>query len=282
VPRADFERGAQLLAERYRLRWDPGPLFKEEGYLAGSDEHRLAELNAAIADPDAKAVIMARGGYGLLRILPFVDRDALRAHPKALIGFSDGTALCAFAHGAGLASVHGPVVTQLPRLAPEDRQTLFGILERPGPGLLLDELESVVPGRVQGPLVGGNLEVFSRLVGTPFLPDPTGAVLFFEDVHERPYEVDRLLTHLDLAGVFSVASAVICGEFVACDEPEATRAKVPTVTQVLEERLGRLAIPVVFDAKFGHGARNAPLPYGTMVELDTRHGQLVALEGAVA
>src|SRR5204863_6618808 len=144
---------------------------------------------------------LARGGYGAMRLLPHLDPELLRANPKPIVGFSDATALLAFAARAGVAAVHGPVITQLARLPEEDRAGLFGLLERPGPGLLCSGLDAPVPGRVQGPLVGGNLEVFSRLLGTPHLPDLVGAVLFFEDLGERPYRVDRLITHLDLAGV---------------------------------------------------------------------------------
>jgi muramoyltetrapeptide carboxypeptidase len=282
VPIDEVEAGALLLARRYRVRYDRTKLYEKSGYLAGSDEHRLGELRAAIEDPEAKAVLLARGGYGLLRLLPFLEPELLRAHPKPLIGFSDGTALLAYAARAGVASVHGPVLTQLARLPEPDRDHLFGLLERPGRGLLLEGLESAMPGRVAGPLLGGNLEVFSRLVGTPFLPDPTGAILFLEEIGERPYRVDRLLTHLDLAGIFSVVEAVIVGEFKDCQERPDSKLESPTVEEVLEERLGRLAIPVAFGAAVGHGSRNVALPYGTMVELDTRDGTLVALEGAVA
>jgi muramoyltetrapeptide carboxypeptidase len=148
--------------------------------------------------------------------------------------------------------------------------------------VLFEDLEVIIPGLVQGQLVGGNLEVLSRLVGTPFLPDLDGAVLFLEDVGERPYRVDRLLTHLDLAGVFNAVSAVVVGDFTNCKEPEGARFPSPTVEEVLDERLGRLPIPVVLGARFGHGDRNRALPYGTMVELDTRHGVLAAMEGAVS
>jgi muramoyltetrapeptide carboxypeptidase len=282
VPREEFEAGAKLLAARYRLAYDPETLFRAEGFLAGPDELRLEELSAAIADPEARAVVMARGGYGLTRILPLLAPDLLRGNPKPIVGFSDGTALLAFAAQAGVASVHGPVVAQFARIAEEDRDALFGILERPGPGLLFTGLDAAVPGRVQGPLLGGNLEVFSRLLGTPFLPDVTGAILFFEDIGERPYRIDRLITHLDLAGVWGAAAAVVLGEFVNCEERKDSPLRSPTTLQVLEERLSRLAIPVAFGAKLGHGARNIAVPYGTMVELDTRHGTLTAVEGAVS
>lgn len=282
VPREEHEAGARLLQERYRVRFDPATLYRKEGFLAGTDEQRLGELQTAIADPQNKAVVMARGGYGLLRLLPRLDPELLRRHPKPLVGFSDGTALLAWAARAGIAAIHGPVVTQLPRLSAEDRTALFGLLEQPGPGLLLEGLDSIVPGRVQGPLIGGNLEVFSRLIGTPFLPDLDGAILFLEDVGERPYRIDRLLTHLDLAGVFSAVAAVVVGEMTDCREPEGSRLASPPVEEVLADRLSRLAIPVVLGAPFGHGTRNVALPYGTLAELDTRHGRLVGLEGAVS
>jgi muramoyltetrapeptide carboxypeptidase len=218
----------------------------------------------------------------LLRILPFLDPALLRASARPIVGFSDGTALLGFAAHAGVASIHGPVISQLGGLPVEDQQTLIRLLEEPHPGTLLNDLDELIPGRVQGRLLGGNLEVFSRLVGTPYMPDLGGAILFFEDLGERPYRVDRLLTFLDLAGVFGAASAVIAGDFSSCLEPEATRAGAPTVAEVLIERLGRLPIPVALGAAIGHGSRNAALPYGCLAELDTRHGAVVALEGAVS
>ena len=281
VPREAFTAGIEILRARYDVRFDDG-VFAREGYLAGSDERRLAELAAALGDADARAIVMARGGYGLMRLLPFLDAAALVARPRPIVGFSDGTALLAAAARAGIASIHGPVVTQLGNLATADQRTLFDRLETPGPALLLDGLDGLIPGRVRGPLVGGNLEVFSRLIGTPWLPDVTGAILFIEDLGERPYRIDRLLTHLDLAGLFSAVSGVVAGDFSGCREPEATRATSPTAEEVLVERLGRLPIPVALDGAFGHGTRNRALPYGTMCELDTGTGTLTALEGAVS
>jgi muramoyltetrapeptide carboxypeptidase len=281
VPPEAFAAGIDVLRARYDVRHDDG-VFAREGYLAGSDERRLLELNAALSDPDARAIVMARGGYGLLRLLPFVDAGALAARPRPIVGFSDGTALLAFAARTGVASIHGPVVTQLGSLSATDQRALFERLETPGPSLLLDGLEGLIPGRVRGPLVGGNLEVFSRLVGTPYLPDVSGAILFFEDLGERPYRIDRLLTHLDLAGVFGAAAGVIAGDFSSCREPEATRTDSPTAEDVLVDRLGRLPIPVALGGAFGHGTRNRALPYGTLCELDTAAGTLTALEGAVS
>ncbi len=282
VPPEAFAAGLAVLRARYDVRWDEPTVLARTGFLAGPDEQRLAALVDALAEPDVAAVIMARGGYGLLRLLPFLDPALLVRSPRPLVGFSDGTALLAVAAGAGVAAIHGPVVTQLPSLSSDDHAALFDRLERPGPAVLLDGLEEVVPGRVRGPLIGGNLEVFSRLLGTPFLPDLGGAILFFEDLGERPYRIDRLITHLDLAGVFSVAAGVVLGDFSSCREPEPTRAGTPTADEVLVERLGRLSIPVASGGAFGHGTRNRPLVTGALAELDTRSGTLVTLEGAVA
>lgn len=280
VPREAFLAGAATLRARYDVRFDDG-VFARDGFLAGSDERRLAELTAALSDPDAKAVLMARGGYGLLRLLPFLDPALLQARPRPLCGFSDGTALLAYAVRAGVGAVHGPVVTQLHNLGGADHQALFQLLEDPNPGVLLTDLGPVIPGRAAGPLLGGNLEVFSRLVGTRYLPDLAGAILFIEDLGERPYRIDRLLTTLDLAGVFDAVSAVVVGDFTGCDEPEVTRADSPTAEQVLLERLGRLPIPVVVGAAVGHGTRNRALPYGALCELDAFTGVLTAREGVV-
>jgi muramoyltetrapeptide carboxypeptidase len=281
VPREGFTAGAEILGRRYQLRFDEA-LFSRDGFLAGTDERRLGELRAALADPDARGVVLARGGYGVLRILPLLDPAALRARPLPIVGFSDGTALLAHAARAGVASVHGPVVTQLANLPASDHEALFRLLEEPAPGGLLAELDEIVPGRARGPLLGGNLEVFSRLVGTSYLPPLEGAILFIEDLGERPYRVDRLVTHLDLAGVFDAVAGVVVGDFSSCLEPEPTRASSPTAAEVLAERLGRLAIPVVAGGLFGHGTRNLALPYGCVCELDTMKATLVALEGVVS
>ena len=145
VPREAFAAGLEVLRARYEVRHDDG-VFAREGYLAGPDERRLAELNAALADPDARAIVMARGGYGLMRLLPFIDIGALVSRPRPIVGFSDGTALLALAARAGVAAIHGPVVTQLGGLGARDQRALFERLEEPGPGLLLDGMEGADPG----------------------------------------------------------------------------------------------------------------------------------------
>jgi muramoyltetrapeptide carboxypeptidase len=277
-----FTAGAAVLSGRYQLRYDPSVLFAAEGFLAGPDERRLASLQGALRDRDVRAVFMGRGGHGLLRIASQIDPELLRRHPKPIVGFSDGTVLLAAAARSGVAAVHGPVVTQLGRLPSEDRTALFALLESPEPRILLTALETLRPGSAVGPLLGGNLEIFSRLVGTKLLPDLENAILFFEEVGERPYRIDRLLCHLELAGLLDRIAGIVVGDLVACIEPADSRVASPSAIEVVRERLGRFAIPVALGAPVGHGDRNLALPYGVRVELDTRAGTLVALEGAVS
>jgi muramoyltetrapeptide carboxypeptidase len=276
-----FAPGAAILSARYQLRFDPATLFASDGFLAGPDDQRLSSLVEALRDPQARAIVMGRGGHGLLRIANRLDLDVLRKHPKPIVGFSDGTVLLALAAKAGIAAIHGPVVTQLGRLPNEDHAALFALLESAEPRPLLAGLETLCPGSATGPLLGGNLEVFSRLLGTPLLPDLAGAILFLEEVGERPYRIDRLLTHLELAGVFAAVAGVVVGDLVACEEPAESRVASPTALAVVRERLGRLKIPVVLGAQFGHGERNRSLPYGACASLDAKAGTLVALESAV-
>ncbi|MDX2021077.1 MAG: LD-carboxypeptidase [Deltaproteobacteria bacterium] len=271
VPEDRFNAGVQILRQRYEVVFDPAQVFAKQGYLAGDDASRAAALNAAFMEPGTKAIWMARGGYGLTRILPALALTALQAHPKIIVGFSDVTALLAACATAGLASVHGPVVTQLTQLCSEDLDHLWQLLEGEGPTLLSD-LEAVTPGVATGRLLGGNLEVFSRLIGTPYVPDLHDAVLFFEDVGERPYRIDRLLTHLQQAGVFSRARGLVLGEFFQCQDLASNDS--PEVQEVLRERLGGLSVPVAQGGLFGHGKRNRALPYGAQVVLDVGQGVL--------
>jgi muramoyltetrapeptide carboxypeptidase len=277
-----FAPGDALLNARYRLRYEPDRLFARHGFLAGPDQARLAALVEALRDSEAKAVFLGRGGHGLLRIVDHLDPALLRDHPKPVVGFSDGTVLLTFAAQAGVASIHGPVVTQLARLGEEDHAALFLLLESPEPRVLLRDLVTLRPGRATGPLLGGNLEVFSRLLGTRHLPDLDAAILFLEDVGERPYRIDRLLTHLELAGVFQRVAAVVVGDLVGCEEPSDSKVPSPSAPEVIAERLSRLRVPVVTGAAIGHGNRNRALPYGVRAELDTATGSLRSLEGAVS
>ncbi|HZS32868.1 MAG TPA: LD-carboxypeptidase [Methylomirabilota bacterium] len=281
--RESLEAGLRILGSRYAVEWEPG-LLSRTRYLAGDDARRGAELGRALGDPGIAAVVAARGGYGCLRLLPALwpvdaaGRPAPPAAPKLLVGFSDLTALHAAQQATGVVSVHGPVVTQLGGQPRPVVERLFALLEdaRAAPPPLLGT--PVVGGIAEGPLLGGNLSVLTRLLGTPWLPDLAGAILLVEDVGERPYRVDRMWTHLRLAGVFARIAGLALGEFTDCEERDGD--------YVLQDLLGELAaatgLPCVAGLPVGHGAVNVPLPLGCRVRIDGGTGALVVLEPAVA
>jgi muramoyltetrapeptide carboxypeptidase len=264
VPRDRFEAGANILAARYRLVHDER-IFAQHGFLAGRDEARLDELSRALASPDVRAVICARGGYGLMRLLPSLDVSAFLQNPKWLVGFSDATALHAWATRAGVATIHGPVVTQLGDLGEDDARALTSLLEGDAPPPLVG-LRTLVGGRAEGRLVGGNLELVSRLIGTPWQLDLDGAVLLLEEVGERPYRIDRALTHLALAGALDGLRGVVLGDLHRCEEPITPNS--PSADEVVVERLASRGIPIVAGAPIGHGARNRAVPLGVPVTID--------------
>lgn len=257
-PRDELLAGLAWLGARYRLRADAS-LFAREGYLAGSDEARAASLTRALEDADARAIVCARGGYGATRIVDSVPWDLLASAPKWIVGFSDVTALHAAASSvAGVASVHGPNATGLARdLSPRDRAALLACLEGRG-AAMWSELRVVRGGDASGPAFGGNLAVLAALAGSRYLKPPRGAVLLLEDVTERPYRIDRMLTTLRLCGALEGLSAIVCGELTRCEPgPDGITAE-----EVLARSLAPLGIPVVLGAPFGHGAANASFVVG--------------------
>lgn len=274
-----FRAGLRILEARYRVVYDAG-IFSRAGYLAGDDTRRAAELNRYLADPAVGAILCARGGYGVTRILPRLDAAALARTPL-IVGFSDITALLAWARVAGgVRGVHGPNVMQLATVGDDDRAALLRLLEDPAPpGTWATGLERVVGGVAAGPLVGGNLEVLASLVGTAAMPDLAGAILFFEEVGERPYRLDRILTQLELAGALAGVAGVVVGDLIRCGEPDGSG---PDAAAVVAERLGRLGVPLALGLPIGHGARNRALPVGAPAILDAGAGTLVLEEGAVA
>jgi len=285
APAGPFARDAVALGLRFledrgfAVSFDEG-IFEDWRYLAGPDPRRLAELTDALTRPGVRAVWCARGGYGTLRLLDQVPWDAVAAAERRwLVGFSDITALHAAWLTKGLGgSVHGPNVSTLGHVGGTDREHLFGLLEGrlPPAALGCARLRTLRPGTAEGPLWGGNLSLVTRLLGTPYLPPIDGSVLFLEEVGERPYRVDRMLTHLRLSGVLERLAAVVLGDFVGCEEDEADY----DVADVLDEALRGVDVPVVAGYPAGHGVRHRALPFGVRirVEGDPREGRLHLLE----
>lgn len=266
-----FDRGLEVLAARYRPQLG-AHVRDTHGYLAGLDTARAADLQHALDAREMGAVFAARGGYGAMRLLPSLRLDAVT---RPLVGFSDATALHLALQVSGRRSLHGPVVTQLGRSPPDVVAGLFSVLEGGVPAPLHGE-RTVVGGRVEGPLLGGNLSVLTRLIGTPWLPSLAGGVLLLEDVGERPYRLDRMWTHLRLAGLLDGLAGVVFGEFTGCDEPGCTSASV------LDELAQSLGVPCVAGLPIGHGELNHAVPLGARVRLDADAGRLEFLEGLCA
>ncbi|HTJ82602.1 MAG TPA: LD-carboxypeptidase, partial [Polyangiaceae bacterium] len=263
APSSPFEavlawRGLGFLARRYRLRFEREGLFVRRGYLAGDDARRKAELEAALADPDVRAIVAARGGYGASRFVHEIAWETLRARPKWIVGFSDITALHVEAARVGVASIHGCHVTSLGRSDARAHAGIVDVLEAPAAERRFTGLATLCPGRAEGRLFGGNLTLLHACAAAGRLFVPEGAVVFLEDVTERPYRIDRMLTTLLVGGHFERASAVVLGEFTDCP-PGPDRVRVE---DVLRERLALLGIPVVSGLPCGHGRVNEPLVLG--------------------
>jgi muramoyltetrapeptide carboxypeptidase len=266
-----------VAASRYRIHYDPG-VFERARYLAGSDARRLNELTGALADPTVRAVFCARGGYGSARLLPKLAA-APESPAKPLLGFSDFTSVHLWRQQQGLISIHGPVITQLGR-QPAVADRLFCLLESSAPAEPLRAETTLVAGCVEGPLLGGNLSVFSRLLGTPFMPLLDGAVLLLEDVGESPYRLDRMWTHLELAGVFRRIRGIALGSFTACEQLD--QGGSYTSLEVLRDLAEATALPCAGGFPIGHGDLNEAVPLGARVRLDATARTLIFLEAAVS
>jgi muramoyltetrapeptide carboxypeptidase len=280
--RASFATGLTVLDKRYDVRYEEG-IYASDRYLAGTDSRRLRELLLALTDHDTRGIFCARGGYGVSRLLgelalalPPAQQAALAAKP--LVGFSDLTALHGFLQSRHQLSIHGPVLTQLGRLDGSVADRLFSLLESAEPPATLSGAETYSGGTVEGALLGGNLSVLVSLLGTPFLPPLTGAILLLEDIGEKPYRLDRMWTQLALAGVFREVRGIALGEFVDCEGQDAAYSS----SDVLKELAASTGLPCAAGFPIGHGEANEAVPLGVRVRLDADARTLTFLEGAVS
>ncbi len=245
-------------------------------YLAGSPQRRADELHAAFADPEAAAVLPVRGGYGLTTVLPLLDVGLIRSNPKILVGCSDLTALLHWmVSEVRMVCFHGPMLGALGRDSDRAGGARFReVLETVGkPAELRSSLSDAhqwcfAPGVAKGRALGGSLSLLAALCGTPLQPDTRGAVLFLEDVGERPYRIDRLLTQLQHSGLFEEAAAIVLGDFVGCDEPGGQ----PSWRDAVDRVFRSLPIPVLAGLPFGHGEPNLIFPLGGRVQVDAGRG----------
>ncbi|KTD56003.1 muramoyltetrapeptide carboxypeptidase [Legionella sainthelensi] len=243
-------------------------VFARDRFLAGEDEYRARDLMDCFIDNEVKTIMAIGGGYGSQRILPLLNYEVIRAHPKYLSGFSDTTALQAgLFKKAGIISCTGFVFGDLDREQPDPliESTLWACLR--GESFQIHEGQTVKPGIVQGKLVGGNLESWVSLMGTPYQPEVKNSILVIEDVGAEPYQVDSRLSQLDMAGLFEEVNGVIFGQFARC-----TAKYFPdrdgTIDDVIEEWSLRINTPCIKNFPYGHFSRRCVLPLGKEVRLD--------------
>ena|SRR5690349_4264783 len=285
APDARLERGIEILTG-FGLVVELGDHVRDKfGYLAGTDEARLADLNAAFSDPGVRGVFAARGGYGTQRIIDRLDLTAVRRDPRVFVGFSDLTSLSGrLWRGARLISFYGPMVNWTDaRTGPAEIAALRAAIMTTGPVVLTrDPAEPSaaveVPGTATGTLLGGNLTILQTGYGTRDFPELDGAILLFEDVDEAPYSYDRMLTQLRRAGALSRIKGIAIGQF--------TNAPVTagqwTAAQAVQDRVGDLGVPVLGGLRVGHGNGQLTVPLGSRAVLDTTAGTLTVAPGVTA
>lgn len=262
-------------------------VYDSRGYLAGKDSDRARDLLAMFANPEVRAIFSTRGGYGTGRLLELLDYDLIARNPKIFLGYSDLTAIhLAIWKHTGLVTFSGPMVAVemglgihpfterylWKTIGPDVGSELFPSSEK-------FRLHALASGRARGILLGGCLSVLVSLLGTPHLPDFSGAVLILEDVGEEPYRIDRYLSQLRSAGILSQITGVILGEFLDCQGKEGQ----PTLSlqEIFADYFGPLGVPVVSGFPYGHGPRKFTVPVGVEVELDANKGTVRLLEPAV-
>ena len=249
-------------------------------YFAGDDSNRLSDLQPMLDEAAVRAIIAARGGYGCQRIVPRLNLTGLHRAPKLVVGYSDVTALLTTIVRSGLPAVHGPMAAaDLARgLSPTAETHFLRLLTEPAYQWTLPVPTPLRPGRATGRLVGGCLSVLVTLLGTPYAPDTTDAILFLEDTHEWPYRLDRLLTQARQAGLFDHVAGVVLGTFETCPTHQQVSA-----LDILRDEFAAAPFPVAFGLHAGHTAAERDidqmaLPLGVRVAFDADAGTLGCLE----
>lgn len=285
IERDELDRGVtELRALGFEPVVDESALARD-AYVAGTAGLRAEAFLRVWRDPSIAAVMASRGGYGSAQILPWLDRETVRATPKLFIGYSDTTALLTWlTTGCGLTALHGPMIDRRMAAGADGvhLESFRAALEGGAAGRVLapPTLETLRAGEAFGPLLGGTLSLLCASLGTPFAFDPpAGSVLFLEEVNERPFRLDRMLTQLRLAGLVARASAIVFGEMPGCDDPGGRSAR-DVCLRVLDDFHG----PILTGFPSGHTTGPVwTLPFGVRVRVRTDGGPVMVVdEEAVA
>jgi len=270
-----FMKGKTVLESMgFRTFYDEG-ILQKHGFFAGSDVQRADQVNRLFADPAVQAVVCARGGYGSMRILPFLDFKMIQNNPKIFAGFSDISVLLLVLHArCSLVTFHGPVVTTLANTAEQTIAAMLRVMTSDKHFELKPEKGIVIkPGVSSGVVVGGNLTTLCHLVGTPYSPHFNGKILFLEDRGEAPYRIDRMLIQMKLAGCFEGLKGLFLGSFEAC-------GKRDDIFRIVQEVFKDINIPILSGFEIGHARINITIPTGLRATLNTDRKILIFHEPA--
>ena len=263
------------------------------GYLAGSDQNRAEDLNHMFTNDKVDGIFCVRGGYGVARMIREINYDAIKANPKVLVGYSDITALhYAIYSKTGLVTFHGPVATStfnefsvdnlVKTIMNPEKETIFTPADDSDRGSDFD-LYTIREGKAKGELIGGNLSIVVTFLGTPYDVDYRGKILYLEEIDEKPYRVDRMLTQLYQAGKLEEVAGVALGIFRKCDTKvgSAKGEQSLSLKEVLYGKLYDLGVPVIYGLSFGHVENKYTIPFGINAELDVQKQTLTLTEPAV-
>ena len=269
----DFTKGVRILSDYGFSVKFPRNFLQNEAYLAGKDSYRTEIFHDAWRDPAIKAILSVRGGYGSLRILDSIDFDLIRACPKPFIGFSDVTALhSAIFENTGLVTFHGPMLTTLAKSDKSSVASFFETLTRGACAPLKPgSVEILKQGIGFGRITGGNLTTSVHLLGTTYEVPWQDKIVFLEDIGEAPYRIDRMLTHLKMAGRFRNVKGLILGAFTGCGDTD-------LIWERVLELFGDDDFPIWAGFPAGHGTENMIIPMGIEAEMDPSQAQLTFSE----
>ncbi|WP_048601479.1 S66 peptidase family protein [Rubeoparvulum massiliense] len=291
-PTRSFEEAARAISflEEQGFQVKRGSSLERQWcYLAGSDEERALELQQLFADPEVKAILAVRGGYGCARMVPYLDFEVIAANPKIIWGYSDLTFLLNLIYQrTGLVTFHGPMLSTDLGKAPYQSPTWqsLQLLQEVKPyeygehGEVTDSLWVWVEGKAEGPILGGNLTLLTSTLGTPYELDTRGALLFLEEVNEEPYRIDRMLNQLQQAGKLDACAGFLIGDFQQCEPARHNHSF--SLEEVLRHYLQPLGKPVMGGLQVGHCEPTGVIPIGLLCQLDTENRTLVSKDSPVS
>jgi muramoyltetrapeptide carboxypeptidase len=264
-----FDEGIKTLESMGYRTYVPDDLFERNGYLAGSDGHRIDIFHRLWADSKIRAIVCARGGYGSMRLLPFLDFSLIQKNPKIIFGLSDISALLSAIYSkTGLVTFHGPMITTLANAPLETREAMIAAISPHQPHKVeMNNGTKIRSGSASGRICGGNLNTLNHLMGTPFAPDFRGHLLFLEDRGEKPYRIDRMLTQMKHADCFQNLAGLILGNFIDCGSPQ-------EIIRIFTDAFDDVSIPIVAGCEAGHGKQNLTIPLGLEATLDADNCRL--------